>query len=118
MRFKSLSLMIVVAMALVSCNRHESTITGTYGQRVVSGQVVMASGVADSSPAGVEVSVVGTGMSVTLAADGRFTFVGVPDGAELSFRRADGIDARLSAKSSFVVELSNSSANSGSSRRH
>lgn len=85
----------VVALFSVACQRHESNVTGTYGDRVVTGQVVMASEVANHSPAGVEVSVMGTGMAATLAADGRFTFVGVPDNATLAFRRADGIDARM-----------------------
>jgi hypothetical protein len=56
----------------------------TYGDQVVAGQVVMASEMDNSSPAGVEVSVVGTGMSAILAADGRFTFAGVPANAELA----------------------------------
>ncbi|HEX9163880.1 MAG TPA: DUF5666 domain-containing protein [Thermoanaerobaculia bacterium] len=101
------SILAVAALALlVSCNKHESSLTGSYGQRVVSGQVVMASDMTNSSPAGVAVSVIGTGMSATLSADGRFTFVGVPDKAELSFQRADGINARMPVTSnSMNIEL-------------
>jgi len=94
MRSKLLVLTITVAAILTSCQRHES-VTGSYGDRVLTGQVFMASDVANSSPAGVEVSVVGTGVFATLADDGRFTFVGVPPNAELSFTRSDGINARV-----------------------
>jgi uncharacterized protein DUF5666 len=122
MRTKSVILMILVAAVLTSCQRHES-VTGNDGQSVISGQVVMASGLANSSPAGVEVSVVGTGMSATLGGDGRFTFVGVPENADLMFHRADGIDSRLhldSASSSLTVEVSANGAkvtNSSGGRR-
>lgn len=110
MRARVLILTIAVAAVLSACTRQES-VTGSYGQRIVTGQVVMA-----GSPAGVEVTVVGTGMSATLGTDGRFTFIGVPDGAELSFRRADGIDTRLriaATSQPLVVELSSN----GSARR-
>ncbi len=119
MRHKLLILSIAVAAVLTSCNRHESMPTGSYGGRVVAGQVVMASEMANSNPAGVEVSVVGTGMTATLAADGHFTFIGVPDNAELTFRRADGIDARVRVSSGapLVVELSNKTATSSGSHR-
>jgi Domain of unknown function (DUF5666) len=119
MRQKLLILTIAVAAMLTSCNRHEALLTGSYGEHVVAGQVVMASEMANSSPAGVEVSVVGTGMSAILAADGRFTFAGVPADAELAFRRADGVDARIRVSSSapLVVELAGKTATSNSSRR-
>lgn len=114
-RIKPLSLVIVVAALLVACNRHEASLTGSYGERVVAGRAVMASEMADASPAGVQVVVVGTGMSASLAADGRFTFVGVPENAELQFSRADGIDARVRVSSSsapLVVELNGTKGNS------
>lgn len=119
MRSKVVSLSIVVLAMLTACSRHESP-TGSYGQNVVSGHVVMTSDVANSSPAGVEVSVAGTGMTAVLAADGAFRFVGVPDNAELTFRRADGIDSRVRVFSSsgFVtVELSNKTATSKGGKR-
>jgi Domain of unknown function (DUF5666) len=119
MRSKLFILTMAVAAVLTSCNRHEAMPTSSYGQRVVTGQVIMAGDVANSSPAGVEVSVVGTGMSLTLGGDGHFTFVGVPEGAELLFRRADGIDARtrISTGTSNVVELSTKTVTSNGGRR-
>src|SRR6266511_145901 len=107
MRISSLILTIVIAAVLSACNGHES-VTGSYGQRIVTGTVVVANGDAT----GVEVTVLGTGMSATLGSDGRFTFVGVPDDVELSFRTADGIDTRLRVSNSskpLIVELSGSS---------
>lgn len=114
MNRKLVILAAVIVSMLSACRRQESSLTGSYGQRMVSGEVVMATG----TPAGVAVSVAGTGMTLTLEADGRFTFVGVPEDVELTFRRADGIDARLrtGATHSLVVELSGNSAR-GSSRR-
>jgi len=119
MRKKFFMFTIAVVAMLTSCNRHESLLTGGYGERVVAGQVVMASEMADSSPAGVEVSVVGTGMSAILAADGRFTFAGVPADAELAFRRADGVDARIrvSSPAPLLVELAGKTATSNGSHR-
>ena len=58
-------------------------------------------------------------MSTLLGPDGRFTFAGVPDEAELHFMRDDGIDARLGvpvAGGAFVVELSGNSAKPGKKR--
>jgi hypothetical protein len=97
-------LILTIAAMLSACNMHES-VTGSYGQRIVTGQVV----VANSDATGVEVTVLGTGMSATLGSDGHFTFIGVPDDVELSFRRADGIDTRLRVSNSskpLVIELS------------
>lgn len=95
---------------LAACRGHRETVTGDYGMGVVSGQVVMASGVANANPAGVRVAVGGTGMSVVVGADGRFAFSGVPEGAQLLFeRQSDGVNARLSLASTsapVVVELS------------
>jgi hypothetical protein len=92
-------------------------LTGAYGSAVVTGEVVMTEGV---SPAGVEVSVKGTGMTVLLAADGQFAFAGVPEEAELVFQRAsDGIDATLrlqSASGHVVVDLAQTSAKPGRRR--
>lgn len=87
----------VVVSALIvlgGCHGRES-ITGGYGEGAVVGQVTMAAGMINSSPAGVRVGVDGTGMSAVLGTDGRFTFVGVPENATLHFSRADGVDARL-----------------------
>jgi len=126
MKLKTLALSAtVVLLALSGCSRrgHE-TITGNYGSAFLSGEVVMQ-GTADSSPAGVVVSVRGTGMSMVLGADGKFAFGDVPDGADLDFRRqGDGIHASLRLEegaSHVVVELGQSAAvrstSSSSSRR-
>lgn len=107
---RTIILLLLAALALAGCNgRSESTITGGgYGAATVAGEVSLA-GVADTSPAGVEVSVRGTGMTATLRADGRFAFANMPEGAILDFRRAaDGIEASLAldAGSEFLsVEL-------------
>lgn len=94
---------------LAACRGHRETVTGDYGMGVVSGQIVMASEMANASPAGVRVAVGGTGMSVVVGADGRFAFAGVPDGALLLFeRQSDGVNARLSLASTsapVVIEL-------------
>jgi hypothetical protein len=58
-------------------------------------------------------------MSTLLGPDGRFTFAGVPDEAELHFTRDDGIDARLGvpvAGGALVIELNGSSAKAGKKR--
>ena len=105
---KTLSIFAAVVL-LAACRGHRETVTGDYGMGVVTGQVVMASGMANASPAGVRVAVGGTGMSVVVGADGRFAFAGVPDGAPLLFdRQSDGVNARLSLASTsapVVVEL-------------
>lgn len=72
---------------------------------------------AGSNPAGVEVTLLGTGMRMIIGQDGRFAFNGVPDRTELHFHRADGIGRSLRVNgnaTSLVVDLS---ATSGSSRR-
>lgn len=90
-----MAMAVLMVAALAACNRGErATITGSYGEAVVSGQITMADGL--GSPAGVEVTVRGTGMTAVLADDGRFTFAGVPSNAAFDFRRAsDGITATL-----------------------
>ena len=115
MRIKVL-LLVVVMLALVGCQGEKATVTGEYGAAVVSGQVVMADG---SSPAGVAVSLRGTGISTTLAADGRFAFAGAPEDGELAFERsADGVAALLRLERGsgpLVIELAQSSAAAKSS---
>jgi hypothetical protein len=111
MRMTRLAVAVVAVIALAGCRDHES-MTGVYGAGVITGQVVMAAGTS-ASPDGVRVSVVGTGMSTVLGPDGRFTFSGVPQNAELHFMRADGIDARFAVpatRSAFTVELNSNSA--------
>jgi hypothetical protein len=89
-----IAVVVFTVIALGGCHGRES-ITGGYGEGAVVGQVTMAAGMINSSPAGVRVGVDGAGMSAVLGTDGRFTFVGVPENATLHFSRADGVDARL-----------------------
>lgn len=111
----------VIAMAVlaaVGCRDRES-ITGGYGDRVLAGQVAMAAGMPNSSPAGVRVTVGATGMSAVLDATGNFMFVNVPENAELRFTREDGIDAHLNASGTMgplSVILGSSSASKGRHR--
>lgn len=117
MKRHSAALAAVALFVLSACTgREHATLTGAYGSAVVTGEVVMGEGV---SPAGVEVSVSGTGMSVVLAADGRFAFAGVPEESQLVFQRAsDGIDATLRLQSSghVIVDLAQTSAKPGRRR--
>lgn len=111
---KTAILLMLAAVSLMGCNgRGESSITGAYGSSMISGEVFL-SGVSNSSPAGVEVSVRGTGMTAMLREDGRFAFASIPEGAQLDFRRAaDGIEAtlHLDATTGFVtVELQQAKA--------
>lgn len=118
---KRQSFVVLAAVALFvlgGCTGHErANLTGAYGSAVVTGEVVMGEGV---SPAGVEVSVKGAGMTVLLAADGKFAFAGVPEEAELVFQRAsDGIEATFriqSASGHVIVDLAQASAKPGRRR--
>ena len=116
-RHSVLALAAVALFVLGACTgREHSSLTGAYGSAVVTGEVVMTAGV---SPAGVEVSVKGTGMSALLAEDGRFSFAGVPEEAELVFQRSsDGIDAtmRIQSAGHVIVDLAQSSAKPGRRR--
>lgn len=114
--------MVIVAAA--ACNGRHETPTASYGQGMLAGEVIMSEG--PGSPAGVEVGVRGTGMTMVLAEDGLFSFAGIPAGADLDFRRAaDGIEASLRVDQSsgyVVVELSRTTATAsakakGSKRR-
>ena len=105
-------------IALGACRNHEA-VTGSYGNGVVTGRAMVVAG-SSTSPAGVRVSVGGTGMSAILGDDGGFTFVGVPDNGELRFTREDGIDAVLDIPASshtLSVRLQPTGIQSTSSRR-
>lgn len=119
MRFKWTVALMMFLLALVSCrNGERATVTGGYGAAVVTGEVVMVSA---GSPQGVEVTVRGTGQTMTLGADGRFVFSGVPSDVDLQFRRAsDGIDASLRLEDvagHIVIELAKTEARPSSSKR-
>lgn len=115
---RTVVLAVIAMLILGACTGKERAMTGSYGSGVLTGQVVMSEGV---SVDGVNVSIIGTGMSARLAADGQFVFAGVPDGAELAFQRpADGIDAKLrldSASGHVVVELTKTEAKKANGRR-
>jgi len=118
MRLKVAVLMMVL-FAFAACQRGErASVTGGYGASVLSGVVVMGDG---GTPAGVNVTVKGTGMAAVLAADGKFVFAGAPEQAELIFdRAADGISATLQVEANagpVVVELAKSGAKKSGRRR-
>ena len=114
MKFAKWSVVAVAVMMFAACRGREQSVAGTYGMSAVSGQVVMASG---GSPAGVTVTVRGTGQTQVLGEDGRFSFSGVPDDVQLIFTRSDGIHATYAASSgSVIVELSANNAAHGRSR--
>ena len=72
MKLRHSMVMVAALTALVACTGERATITGEYGAGVVAGRVTVT-GMQDNSPAGVQVSVRGTGMATTLAADGAVT---------------------------------------------
>lgn len=115
-KVKQLLSIATAVLALAACQRGEqATVTGGYGSSVVSGNVVVEGG----SPAGVVVSVRGTGMSTTLGADGRFIFAAVPDDATLDLRAPNGMNGSLAAEgaSNLAIELSASGAKKSGKRR-
>lgn len=121
MMLRRFVVVMVVVAAFTACSGRRESMTGSYGDGVLSGEVIVGATESNSSPAGVEVSVRGTGMSVTVAEDGAFVFAGVPEGAQLDFRRAaDGIDASLRVEQTsghMVVEVAGSAAKRSSKRR-
>ncbi|HVS32839.1 MAG TPA: DUF5666 domain-containing protein [Thermoanaerobaculia bacterium] len=103
MKLRTYATLLLAVLVLAGCRRHEATVTGSYGNAVLSGQVVMTNG---SSPAGVEMTA--GGMIATLGEDGGFVFGGVPETVVVSFRRAaDGIDTRMNVRpaAGLVIEL-------------
>jgi len=121
MKVKFLIPMCMAVLALAACRDGEkSSLSGGYGSAVLSGQVVTTE---SNSPQGVEVSVRGTGQTMTLGTDGRFAFGDVPEGATLDFHRAtDGTEASFQldqASGPLVIELGKTTAqrSSGGGRR-
>ena len=117
MRVRAGMLMAAV-LVLAACQGERATVTGQYGTAMMTGQVVMSDG---SSPAGVSVTLRGSGITTVLREDGQFVFAGAPEDGELSFERAaDGISALLRVEPGsgpMVVELSKSGASKKSSKR-
>lgn len=119
MKIRDSVLVVAALVALVACRGEQATVTGAYGAGVVVGKVAVT-GLNNNSPAGVQVTVRGAGMTTTLAEDGGFTFAEVPENAVLVFHRADGIDStlELQASSGFVeVTLSPVGASQSSGKR-
>lgn len=121
---KQLQVAILAVAMLAACNsRREMMTSPSYGTEMLTGEVAV-SGLPNASPAGVAVSVRGTGMRMILGESGEFVFAGVPEGAQLDFNRpADGIEAsmKVDASAGFVaVELTKTTATASakkSSRR-
>ncbi|HEX6082885.1 MAG TPA: DUF5666 domain-containing protein [Thermoanaerobaculia bacterium] len=109
-----MQIMILAVAMLAACNSRHETATSPYGAEMLMGEVAAVSGTANASPAGVTVSVRGTGMSMVVGESGEFAFAGVREGAQLDFRRAaDGIEASMNvdARGGFVaVELTKTTA--------
>ena len=107
---KRLAIMLVAVVPFfANCSGEKASLTGSYGDALLSGQVVLADA---SSPAGITVAV--DGMVSTLDASGRFMFPGVGNKVMMRLHRAsDGIDAsiNLSASANVVVEVSAGKAN-------
>lgn len=116
-----LSLTLVIA----ACSGGENSITGGYGNYVLSGQIFAVGNLSGSSsdgisshagmPAvGVEVRARGTGIAALSGADGRFSLSGLPASVELTFTRSDGVNASaqvdVAAAPVVTVELSKNSA--------
>lgn len=132
-----LTLVIAVALMLVSCSDSENSITGSF-DHVLSGQIVAAGNLSSSEiasqseltalagrpVAGVEVRARGTGVAATSDSSGRFALAGLPSNVELTFKRSDGIDAtanvNVQSNPVVLVELQKNQANvipAGQSKR-
>src|SRR5688500_6325625 len=122
MKVSRIAGMMMLVLALGACSRERrDTASGSYGTGadLLTGQAWMRGG-RNAGPAGVRVSVRGTGMSEILADDGQFAFASVPTEPVLDFtREADGIEATMHIEqtSGFVViELAQSNARKSSKR--
>ena len=110
-----------MVLALGACSRERGdTITSAFANDVLTGQVVISGG-RNTSPAGVRVSVRGTGMSDILGDDGQFAFAAVPTEPVLDFtRETDGIEATMHVEQTsgfIVIELAQTNAKKSSRRR-
>ena len=114
-----LAIVMFLCFFLTGC-QERATFTSAFGQGIIAGSVVLGEELGGGTPAGIEASIPGTGMEALLAPDGRFVFAGVPEKAEIRFRRADGIDVsyRLGPgdATGLVIEISKSGAKRGRKR--
>jgi hypothetical protein len=95
MRTKVLLLVAIVA-TLVGC-QESATITGTVGERQLTGTVVTTGDLTGADPTGIRVQVPEYGIEAVTAQGGGFLLTGLPEGEiKLRFSRTeDGIDASL-----------------------
>lgn len=95
-RFGIMAAILILSLAALACS-DEGSVTGTFGNSTVRGQVVLADELAGSRADGIGVRVLGTGLSGATDTDGRFEISGVSEGdVELQFERAsDGIEATV-----------------------
>jgi hypothetical protein len=102
--------LMVAALSAVACSQNEANVTSGYGNSTVSGQVVPVDDLAGTPAAGIEVSALGTGITVVTDAEGRFQMFGVPsEQFDLAFKRADGVAATLGVTGNdrnLTIELS------------
>ncbi len=110
------SMFMAVALVLVSfasgCKRENSVTGPSSGSRVLTGEIVPVGDLAGASPAGI--SVTSSGQVAVTDAAGKFAFMSLPDNdVQLTFTRADGINARATvsaAASAVVVQLQKTQA--------
>jgi hypothetical protein len=110
---------VVLAVILGACQQSETRVNGILGSSSVSGKVTTTGDLTGSSPAGIEVSVRGTGMRTVLDQSGAFSMFGLPaEDATLHFTRADGVDATyVLAKGESQVDISLTKSSAKSRRR-
>lgn len=119
MKIRSLLAVSVVSLlALAGCNK-EQTVTGTMGERQITGKVVPVGDIGGASPEGIEVRAQGTGVRAVTDVTGAFILTGLPDDAiSLRFSRdADGIDAELIVEPGVRAITVDLQARQASSRR-
>lgn len=91
----AVSLAVLAVVFLAGCSGSENSSPTSGGSNTLSGKVILGGDLQGASPAGIQVSAKGTGLSTQLDPTGSFTLLGTPSGSvELSFsRQSDGIDA-------------------------
>jgi hypothetical protein len=91
-----LSVGLVALLAVAGCNG-ETTVTGTIGERQITGKVVPVGDLAGARPDGIDVRARGLGVTSTTDMSGAFVLTGLPeDEVELTFSRSsDGVEAGL-----------------------
>jgi hypothetical protein len=125
--YKRILGIVSLTMLIAACSSDgENSVTGGYGNYVLSGQIFAVGNLSGSSsdgitthagtPAvGVEVRARGTGLASVSSADGRFSLSGLPASVQLTFTRSDGVNAsaqvNVAASPVVTVELQKTQAN-------